>query len=141
MKVLLDANVVVSVLNKEYPVFTYSSRLLSLSGQRGFHFFITPLSLSIAAYFSDKKSGSVIAKSKIRTLSDHLSIAIVDEQSLKQALNNKAVKDFEDGMQYYAALNEGCDCIVTENKSDFYFSEIEVVNCQEFLVSHARKLD
>ncbi len=141
MKVLLDANVVVSVLNKEYPVFTYSSRLLSLSGQRGFRFFITPLSLSIAAYFSAKKSGSVIAKSKIRTLSDHLSIAIVDEQCVKQALSNKAVNDFEDGMQYHAALREGCDCIVTENKSDFYFSEIGVVNCEEFLASHARRLD
>src|SRR5256885_3938216 len=28
MKIFLDANVLVSVLNKEYPVYTYSSRVL-----------------------------------------------------------------------------------------------------------------
>lgn len=137
MRVLLDANVLVSVLNKEYPVFTYTSRLLSLSDQNQFHFFVTPLSLSIAAYFSAKKSGSTSAKNKIKLLSDHLSVAIVNEQCVKQALTNKAIEDFEDGMQYYAALNEGCDCIVTENKQDYYFSKIEVASSEEFLVNHA----
>ncbi|MEQ9300187.1 MAG: PIN domain-containing protein [Cyclobacteriaceae bacterium] len=137
MRVLLDANVLVSVLNKEYPVFTYASRLLSLSDQSRFHFFVTPLSLSIAAYFSAKKSGGASAKSKIKLLSDHLSIAIVNEQCIKQALTNKAVEDFEDGMQYYAALNERCDCIITENKQDYYFSDIEVASSEEFLINHS----
>lgn len=138
MQVLLDANVLVSVLNKEYPVFTYSSRLLSLSDQNRFQFFVTPLSLSIAAYFSAKKSGNASAKSKIKLLSDHLSIAIVNEQCVKQALSNKAVEDFEDGMQYYAALYARCDCIVTENKQDYYFSDIEITSSEEFLFNHTK---
>ena len=33
MKLFLDANVLVSVLNKEYPSFTYTSRILSLDRQ------------------------------------------------------------------------------------------------------------
>lgn len=138
MRVLLDANVLVSVLNKEYPVFTYSSRLLSLSDQNRFQFFVTPLGLSIAAYFSAKKSGNASAKNKIKLLSDHLSIAIVNEQCVKQALSNKAVEDFEDGMQYYAALNARCDCIVTENKQDYYFSDIEITSSEEFLFNHTK---
>lgn len=136
MKVLIDANVLVSVLNKEYPTFTYSARLLSLSDNHKFQYYTTPLSLAIGAYFSAKKSGKLLAKSKIKMLSDHVSIAIVDEQSVRPALGNKAIEDFEDGMQYYAALAEGCECIVTENKSDYYFSEIEVANCEEFLIRH-----
>lgn len=28
MKIFLDANILVSVLNKEYPVFTYAARVL-----------------------------------------------------------------------------------------------------------------
>jgi len=34
MKVFVDANILVSVLNKEYPLFTYSARILSLSGNK-----------------------------------------------------------------------------------------------------------
>lgn len=141
MKVLLDANVLVSVLNKEYPVFTYSARLLSLSDRLGFTYYVTPLTLAIAAYFSAKKSGSLLAKSKIKMIADHLSTAIVDEQCVKQALSNKAIEDFEDGMQYYAALSQGCDCIVTENKSDYYFSEVEVLTCEEFLIRYVNVSD
>lgn len=31
MKLFLDADVLISVLNKEYPVFSYSSRIVSLA--------------------------------------------------------------------------------------------------------------
>jgi hypothetical protein len=31
MKVFLDANILVTVLNKEYPVFPYAAKLLSLA--------------------------------------------------------------------------------------------------------------
>lgn len=31
MKVFIDANILVTVLNKEYPLFPYAAKLLSLS--------------------------------------------------------------------------------------------------------------
>ena len=34
MKIFLDANILVSVLNKEYPHFPFSSRVLSLADNR-----------------------------------------------------------------------------------------------------------
>jgi hypothetical protein len=36
-------------------------------------------------------------------------------------------------MEYYSAIQHRCDCIVTENQKDFYFSDIEVMGCEEFL--------
>ena len=35
MKVFVDANILVSVVNKEYPLFPYTSRILSLAGKGG----------------------------------------------------------------------------------------------------------
>lgn len=136
MKVLIDANVLISVLNKEYPVFSNSSRILSLAGQRGFELFVTPLTLAIAFYFSTKKSGEVLAKKKLQAVSEHLKIAIVDDAAVKSALANKSIQDFEDGMQYYAAMQVGCECIVTEDAEGFYYSEIEVRNCERFLKTY-----
>lgn len=133
MKVFLDANVIISVLNKEYPLFTYSSRILSLADSKHFELFTTPLSLAISFYFSSKKSGTQKAEEKLQILKQKLKLAIVNGQVVEKALSNKAVHNFEDGMQYYAAIHEGCRCIVTENQRDFYFSNIEILSCREFL--------
>ena len=120
----VDANVLVSVLNKEYPLFTYSSRVLSLADQRGFQLFTSSLCLAIGFYFTAKKCGEAEAKRKIGLLCDHLSIAHINELAVKNALLNPKVNDLEDGFQYYAAEAAGCSCIITENQSDFYFSEL-----------------
>ena len=44
-----------------------------------------------------------------------------------------AIHDVGYGMQYYSAITSGCTYIVTENKEDYYFSEIKVVSFKEFL--------
>ena len=41
--------------------------------------------------------------------------------------------DFEDAMQYYSAVREGADAIITRNSSDFNDAEIEVYEPQQFL--------
>ena len=58
MKVFLDANILVSVLNKEYPVFTYSSRVLSLADHSKYKFYTSPLCLAIAYYFAEKMNSN-----------------------------------------------------------------------------------
>ena len=50
-----------------------------------------------------------------------------------QALENRQVNDFEVGMEYYAAVNNKCDAIITEDIGDYYFSEIKVCRAQKFL--------
>jgi predicted nucleic acid-binding protein len=136
VKVLVDANVLVSVLNKEYPVYTYSARVLSLADKQNFDLYATPTSLAISFYFSSKKSGEALAKKKLHQLCEHVHIAMISETAVKLALGNKSVHDFEDGMQYYAAVETGCQCIVTEDKDDFYYSDLEVLSCEEFLERH-----
>lgn len=56
MKLFLDANVLVSVVNKEYPLFTYSSRILSLASNPKFEVYTSPLCLAIAFYFAEKQN-------------------------------------------------------------------------------------
>jgi predicted nucleic acid-binding protein len=63
----------------------------------------------------------------------------MDESVVKSAANDKAVKDFEDGMQYYSALHAKCQCIVTEDKDGFYFSKIEVLTAEELLLKYVAK--
>jgi predicted nucleic acid-binding protein len=132
MRLFVDANIIVSVLNKEYPLFSSTARILSLAERPGFEVFTSPVCLAIAFYFAQKRSKNN-AKSKIELLCRHIKVADVTETCVLAALADKKVLDFEDGLQYYAALEAGCSCIVTEDTDDYYFSTIEVLNSKDFL--------
>ncbi|QEK51211.1 PIN domain-containing protein [Pedobacter aquae] len=139
MNIFLDANILVSVLNKEYPLFTYSSRILSLANQPKYNLYTSPVCLAIAFYFTEKKSKSALAKQKIETLCEHILIADNTSAAVKNTLLNKKAHDFEDGLEYYAAIEKKCSCIITENKEDFYFAEIEVLSSKEFFNQYMLK--
>lgn len=133
MRVFIDANILVATLNREYPLFNWSARVLSLHGNHNIQLFTSPLCLAIAFYFATKKSGETAAKKKIELLCENIGITTVNEEIAQKAVKNKKIKDFEDGLQYYSALNQKCDVILTEDQHDFYFSEIEVLGCEVFL--------
>ena len=136
MKIFVDANILVAVLNKEYPVFTYAARVLSLADTPEFQVYTSPLALAMAFYFSSKKSGEKVAKRKISLMNEQIRVAVVTQDAVSSALDNKRVNDLEDGFQYYAALESGCNYIITEDLNDFYFSEIEVMGSEKFLKSY-----
>lgn len=133
MKIFLDANLLVAVLNRQYPLFTYAAKILSLSENKKYQLYTSPICLAIAFYFAEKKSGTQKAKEKIAMLSKHIHITSVDSETVKLAVQNQAVHDFEDGLEYYSAINSNCKVIISEDVSDFYFSEIPVYNSESFL--------
>ena len=133
MKIFLDANVLVAVLNKEYPMFSYAARIMSLANNKKFTVYTSPICLAIAFYFAEKKSGTVMAKQKINLLAENLRIAKVDEKEVQAVLAKKKINDFEDGLEYYAAIHQNCTVIITEDKNDFYFSAIETKGCKDFI--------
>ncbi len=139
IRIFLDANILVSVLNKEYPIFTYSSRILSLSDTGKFKLFTSPICLAIAFYFAEKKHRAAVAKQKIKLLSSRIEIAESTRNAVQKALSNQAIKDFEDGLEYYAAIENKCNCIITEDQDDFSFSDIEVLDCQQFFSKYMNK--
>jgi predicted nucleic acid-binding protein len=139
MKFFLDANILVTVLNKEYPLFPYAAKVLSLADQSNFQVYTSPICLAIAFYFAEKKSGREVAKKKIKLLTQKINIATTDDSVVTKAINNPAVYDFEDGLEYYAAEQAKCKCIVTEDEGDFFFSEIEVLGANDFLAKYGGK--
>ena len=132
MRIFLDANILVSVLNKEYPLFSYSARIVSLADNKKFTVYTSPICLAIAFYFAEKKSGTQMAKKKIEIFVDKLAITDVGKKEVLQSLQNKKANDFEDGLKYYASVSSNCDVIITEDINDFYFSAIPVLNSKAF---------
>jgi predicted nucleic acid-binding protein len=113
--------------------------VLSLADSPGFEVYTSPLCLAIAYYFAEKKSGKDVARKKIAILSSKMNITVMDSQVVHYATMNKSITDFEDGLQYYSALGAKCKCIVTQDVCDYYFSDIEILPAELFLLKYVAK--
>lgn len=137
MNIFIDANVLVTVIKHEQPFFNECARVLSLSSYK-YNLYITALTLGICFYQAEKKFGTTEAKRRLKKIIENLMIARCDEDESRQAFDNVAVNDFEDGLQYYSAINSKCYAIVTYNVKDYYFSKIPVftpIHLLQFLSS------
>lgn len=132
MKIFVDANIVVAVFNKEYPAYDSCARVLSLAGKYNVELVCSTLSLGIAFYFAEKKSGRKKAHEKISILCKHITISPCGPQEVETALKCTDV-DFEDALQEASAKHAGCEVILTLNGKDFWFSELEQYHPEDFL--------
>jgi len=79
----------------------------------------------------------IIILEKIRTI---FKVAIVDEKVIDLSLLSD-FKDFEDAVQYYSAVINKIDYIITRNKKDYKGSDIPILTPEEFkaLITADRK--
>jgi predicted nucleic acid-binding protein len=139
MRIFLDANVLVSVLNREYPYYDACARCLSLAGSSSIEIVVSSLSLGIAFYFAEKRSGRKSARLKIAQLLEKVAVSPCGEAESRQAVSEKQSEDFEDALQYFSALSAGSSIILTNNPSDYHFANILVKRPEDFLKSLQRK--
>ncbi|MBP8823400.1 MAG: PIN domain-containing protein [Flavobacteriales bacterium] len=139
-RIFLDANILVSVLCNEYPRFSWCARVLSLCDDKHFEVYTSPLCLAISAHFSKKKNGLRPCLHKMALLASKLKMTTLDQDVVLQTVANKKVGDFEDGLEYYSAKTAGCTCIVTYDRNDFHFGDMEVLDAEDFLVKYALPL-
>ena len=67
---------------------------------------------------------------EIGKIANLLNVADLMNEHFLSALELQA-KDFEDALQYFCAMSNQCDVIVTRNKKDFQFSSIDVLTPEE----------
>jgi hypothetical protein len=92
--------------------------------------------LAIAWYFAEKKHGNLLARKKISILSEHINIAPTNAEAVIKTIANKKIHDFEDGLEYYSAIEKKCKVIITNDVNDFYFSELDILSPKDFIVKH-----
>ena len=135
MKVFIDTNVLATILLKETPRMRACAAVVSLSNHSKYQVFTSAITLATCFYFSEKKYGKEEAKAKLRLIADNLKIARCDEAETHNAFTLPMVSDFEDGLQYFAAIREGCKAIVTYDFNGFHYSKIPLYTPEDFLQS------
>ena len=137
MKVLLDTNVVVDVLQKRDPWFEDGKTIFLLSAGKQITGCISAKSLTDIHYFSrrqfkgeentDERARQVIVK--LLDLFEIIDTLGVDCKNAVVRQNN----DYEDAVMIESAARAGVDCIVTRNTDHFKTSPLPVYTPKEFL--------
>ena len=132
-KVFFDTNVVLDLLIGRQVWSRPASDVFDLAVDEKIELYCSTLTLATASYYLEREhlSRDEIF-SKLTCFIEYCMLTNVDITVAKSALNS-SLKDFEDAMQYYSALAEGCDVIITRNKKDFSEAQIDVKDPQEFL--------
>jgi len=133
-KLLIDTNVIIDLLAKRDKFYIDSLKLFSLADRNEVELYVSTLSIANSYYLLNdvmklKNVRSIIRKFKVLVNSYPLNNKIIE-----LALNDKNFKDFEDGIQYYTALEANCKVIVTRNTKDFKKSSLPVLRPNEYLL-------
>ncbi len=131
-KVFLDTDVILDVVFEREPHFPSSQRVLALIEKNRLLGFTSSLILANCYYIISSNKNREAAKQAVSKLRSFLTILPFTDKEIGEALNS-GMKDMEDGIQYFIALNNGVETIITRNVSDFKNVDIRVFTPDGFL--------
>lgn len=118
-KVLIDTNIIIDLLSKRKDFYYDAAELMSSADKNEIQLFISSLTIANANYILSKHLSEQKAREVLRKFKVLVEILSLDEKVIDLALSDDQFKDFEDGLQYYSALEGYIDIIITRNKKDF----------------------
>lgn len=121
----LDTNVLIDFLayRKDYKD---AAIVLRKAKAKEFKVCTSVLSMANAAYILRKDLKGDALYDTLQVLS-FIEVVSMTKSDYAQAVALRA-KDFEDALQYFAAVSSKCDAIVTRNAKDFPFSKLPVIS-------------
>ena len=132
-KVFLDTNILIDYLASRRD-YVAASTIVTMARDGNFCLLVSSLSFATASYIRNahhKKTNAEIV-AMFAEFIKMCNVTPVDSLIVDEAIASRFY-DFEDAMQYYSAIREGADAIITRNSSDFGAAEIEVYEPQQFL--------
>lgn len=137
MKVLADSNVILDVLLDRAPHVQESQRIWTAFEGRVSLGYLSAHCVTTVYYMLARRSGRALADELVADLLSMCSIAPVDGEVLKQA-SMWRWPDFEDAVTASAALQAGCDLIVTRDTAGFSRSPIKAMTPHAALAAMKR---
>ena len=134
--IFIDSDILLDIILERHPYYEWALGILLLvdQDQKAYSACTSVHSLLNAHYLTKKYSGEKSARNSIRLLVNKLDIITEDRKIVENALAS-GFSDFEDAVQYHAAISVKADVIITRNIKDYKQSTIPVLTAEQFLRS------
>ncbi len=133
MRVMLDLNVLLDVVQRREPFYAASAEVLSRAVDGRIDACLPGHALTTLHYIIDRHAGRAQAADLVDWVLAHLEIVSQDRAQFVRA-RSLSIDDFEDAALASAAEAAGCEFIITRNVADFLHSPIPSVTPEEFLL-------
>ncbi|HCY01104.1 hypothetical protein SDC9_136274 [bioreactor metagenome] len=131
-KLLVDTNIVIDLLAKRKDFYREAQELFTLADENEVKLHISSLTFANTHYLLVKELNADEARKVLIKLKLLVKILPLDEKILELALSSDFI-DFEDAIQYYTALVNKLEIIITRNKKDFKTAKLPVLTAKEYL--------
>lgn len=132
MRILLDTNVVLDVLQAREPFARPATRLFARIECGEIEGVLCATTLTTLDYLLNRAMPREQAKAILQRLLGLFGVAAVTRTVLEAALAS-SMPDFEDAVLAYAASQAGAERVITRNPRDFRDSPVPVMDPIEFL--------
>jgi predicted nucleic acid-binding protein len=134
-KLLIDTNIVLDLLAKREPFYKSAAQIFSLADKHKLKLAVSSLTFANTNYVLTRLKSAKEAREILRKFKILVKILSLNEKIVDLALNDEDFKDFEDGLQYYTAIENNQDIIITRDLRDFKQAKIPVMTAEEYLTS------
>ena len=131
-KILVDTNIVIDLLSKRKEFYKSASRLFTLSENKKIKLAISSLTFANTFYLLSKELDTAKTKEILRIFKLLVKVLPMDDKIIDLSLNSD-FKDFEDAIQYYTAIENKLEIIITRSLKDFKPSKIPVMTASDYL--------
>lgn len=130
--VFVDTNIILDILGKRINHFEESQDFFTYSIDNNINLIVSTLSFANTHYILSEQLKQTKVRNTLRKFKTLVTVASFDDKILELSLEEE-FKNFEDGIQYFIALESSCEAIITRNKKDFKKSQIPIFTPKEFL--------
>ena len=131
MKVFLDANVIIDVVQNRSDFVEAASKVLQLGLDGDCKLCASDITFTTVSFYARKQRTHEQLYEVLQFLRDLIDIAPSGELAIDWALQHKQ-KDFEDAVQYFTALRYGAEYIISRNVRDYPYNDIPVLTPKDF---------
>ncbi len=132
---LVDTNIILDLLAKRTPFYENAARVFSLADTGKIELSISSLTFANTNYVLLRLKSATEAREILRRFRLLVTVLSLNEKIIDLALNDSKFIDFEDGLQYYTALENSLDIILTRDIKGFKASKLPVMSPGEYLES------
>lgn len=129
---LIDTNIVLDLLAKREPYYSDAARLFSLADKENIKLSVNALTFANTNYILSKLLSVLEARDVLGKFRVLVSVLPLNDKIIDLALNDSNFPDFEDGLQYYTALESNQNFIISRDLKGFRKSVIPVMTAEQF---------
>lgn len=117
-EIFLDTDVILDLVFEREPFAADALKIFNLIEKNQLQGFTSSLILANCHYIVSNNMNRSVAAKTIAKLRALLTVLPFTDKEIGEALNSN-MKDFEDGVQYFIAVNNGLETIITRNVADY----------------------